>query len=267
MPGAEPFSFPGCGEVGVLLVHGFTGTPFEVRPLGEHLAGQGIASIGVLLRGHGTHPNDMLGCRYQDWITDAEEGLEALLRTNRHVILIGFSMGGTIALNLAARRTEDARISGVVAICAPLRLLDWRLGFVQILRRLIRWQAWGKPDIKDRTAWERHVAYRRFRTDTVPQLLDLVRTTRDALPRVRHPLLVIQSREDNVVPPLNASLIVDGVASDVKRLVWLDNCYHMVTLDYTASTVLAEVSRFIADLQQPDAETPTASRSSLSTPR
>nr|MBA2446764.1 alpha/beta fold hydrolase [Chloroflexota bacterium] len=104
MAGAEPFSFSGRGEVGVLLVHGFTGTPFEVRPLGEHLAGQDIASSGVLLRGHGTHPNDMLGCRYQDWIDDAEAGLEELLRTNRGVVLVGFSMGGTIALNIAARR-------------------------------------------------------------------------------------------------------------------------------------------------------------------
>ncbi|MBA2451155.1 MAG: alpha/beta fold hydrolase [Chloroflexi bacterium] len=267
MAGAEPFSFSGRGEVGVLLVHGFTGTPFEVRPLGEHLAGQDIASSGVLLRGHGTHPNDMLGCRYQDWIDDAEAGLEELLRTNRGVVLVGFSMGGTIALNIAARRADDARILGVVAICSPLRLVDWRLGFVQVLRRLIRWQAWGKPDIKDRTAWERHVAYRRFRTDTVPQLLGLLRDTRAALPRVRHPLLVIQSREDNVVPPLNAGLIVGSVGSDVKRLVWLDNCYHMVTLDYAASTVLAEVSRFIAELHGPRGAAATPSDRGLTMPR
>lgn len=267
MAGAEPFSFGGRGEVGVLLVHGFTGTPFEVRPLGEHLARQDVASLGVLLRGHGTHPNDMLGCRYQDWIDDAEAALEDLLRSNRRVVLVGFSMGGTIALNIAARRADDARILGAVAICAPLRLVDWRLGFVHVLRRLIRWQAWGKPDIKDRTAWERHVAYRRFRTDTVPQLLGLLRETRAVLPRVHHPLLVIQSREDNVVPPFNAPLIVESVSSEVTRLVWLDNCYHMVTLDYAASLVTAEVGRFIADLHNPRAEAATPSERSLKMPR
>jgi carboxylesterase len=247
MPGAEPFSFPGTGETGVLLVHGFTGSPFEMRPLGAHLAEGGVSSVGVLLRGHGTHPDDMLGCRYQDWLDDAQAGLDQLLQSNRRVFLAGLSMGGTITLNLAARHAEDERIAGVITMCAPLRLFDWRLSLVPILHRLIRWHAWGKPDIKDTTAHERHVAYRQFRTGTVTQLLRLMKETRTLLPRVRQPLLILQARTDNVVPPSNATLIHDRVGSMDKRLAWLDGCYHVVTLDFSAPIIHAEVERFIAE--------------------
>ncbi len=229
----------------MLLVHGFTGSPAEMRPLGDHLAGLGIGSVGVLLRGHGTHPNDMLRCRYTDWIADAEDGLQQLLARHNRVFLAGLSMGGTIALNLAARHADDPRIAGVVPLCAVLRLVDWRLGLTPLLSHLVRWQAWGRPDIKDSTAWERHVAYRRFRTRSVVQLLALMRETRAALPRVTQPLLVVQARQDNVVPPWNAELVLASVGSVDKRLVWLDGCYHVVTVDFAASRVNDEVAAFV----------------------
>jgi carboxylesterase len=246
MPGAEPFAFDGSGDVGVLLVHGFTGSPYEVRPVGEYLAALGIGSVGVRLRGHGTHPNDMLGCTHRDWLADAEAGLEELLARYRRVFMIGMSMGGTIVLNLAARRANDPRIAGVVSLCAPVRLLDWRLGFAGILSRLIRWQAWGRPDIKDQSAWDSHVAYRRFRSRTILPLLSLLRETVDLLVDVRQPLLVVQARHDNVVPPSNAQLIFDGVSSAEKRVLWLDDCYHVVTVDFEAPIVNAAIARFIA---------------------
>ncbi len=253
MPGAEPFVFDGSGEVGVLLVHGFTGSPYEVRPVGAYLAELGIGSIGVRLRGHGTHPNDMLGCTHRDWLADAEAGLGELLARYRRVFLIGMSMGGTIALNLAARRANDPRIAGVVPLCAPLKLVDWRLGLAGILSRLIRWQAWGRPDIKDQSAWDSHVAYRRFRSPAILPLLALLRETIDLLPRVRQPLMVVQARHDNVVPPTNAQLILDGVASGDKEILWLDDCYHVVTVDFEAPVVNAAIARFIAERSAPPA--------------
>ena len=246
LPGAEPFRLAGTGEAGVLLVHGFTGSPFEMLPLGQHLAARGIGSVGVRLRGHGTHPDDLLGCSYRDWLADAEAGLDELRPHCRSVFLAGLSMGGAIALHLAARHADDPAIGGVVPICAPVRLHDWRLGHVSILQHLVRWHAWGRPDLKDVTAWERLVGYRRFRTGTIRPVLALIDETRDLLPNVRQPVLVIHARADHVVPSRNAEMILDAVGSRDKQLLWLDNSYHVATLDYDAPTLNAAVGNFVA---------------------
>jgi carboxylesterase len=254
MPGAEPFEYPGSRGVGVLLVHGYTGSPAEMRPLAEQLARHEIGSIGILLRGHGTHPNEMLQYRYTDWIDDAEAGLDRLLNRYDRAFIVGLSMGGTLALNLAARHATDPRIAGVIPMCAVLRLVDWRLGLAPILSRLIRWQAWGHPNIKNVSMWDQHVAYRRFRTRTVLQLLALMRETQELLGQVRQPLLIVQASEDRVVPPWNAKLVHDLTASNDKRLLWLDNCYHVVTVDFDADFLCSEVRRFVEERSAPAAD-------------
>ena len=245
MPGAEPFEYPGRGDVGAVLVHGFTGTPYEMRPVGAHLAERGIGSEGILLRGHGTHPDDMLSARHTDWLADVEAGLERACARYRRVFLIGLSMGGTLVLNTAARHADDPRIVGVVSIAAPVRLDDWRLRVVRWACKLIRWQLWGRPDIKDRRACAAHVAYKGFRTRALLELLALMNETLALLPRVSQPLLLLHSRTDHVVPPKNAPLIYGLVGSRDKRLVWLDNAYHIVTVDFAAPVLNGAIAHFV----------------------
>ncbi|MFN8636663.1 MAG: alpha/beta fold hydrolase [Chloroflexota bacterium] len=248
LPGAEPFEYPGDPDLGALLVHGFTGSPGELRPVGEALAAADIGSAGVLLRGHGTHPNDMVGRTYAEWIEDVEQGLERLLERHRRAVVVGLSMGGTLALNVAARRADDPRLAGLVTISAPLFLSDWRLGLVGVISRIVKWQAWGRPDIKDRRVWDTHGAYRRIRTAAIPQLLGLMRETNQRLARVGQPILVVHAREDHIVPPGNLDRIRDGVASRVKSSMLLDNCYHVSTVDFEAERLNAEIVRFIRNL-------------------
>jgi carboxylesterase len=128
------------------------------------------------LRGHGTHPDEMLGCRHTDWIADAEAGLTRLLARHERGVVVGLSMGGTLGLQLAARHADDPRVAGLVTISAPLTLTDWRLGAINLLSRVIKWQAWGKPDIKDRRAWDGHVAYRRASSSGKPGASQTSRT-------------------------------------------------------------------------------------------
>jgi carboxylesterase len=245
LPGAEAFEYPGGSEIGVLLIHGFTGSPAEMRPIGRALSEHGIGSVGVRLRGHGTHPDDMLTSTYHDWIGDCDEALGILLSRCERVVVVGLSMGGTLALNVAARHASDPRVVGVVPICAPLVLDDWRLGLVRFVSRFVRWQSWGVPDIKNRAAWDTHVGYRRFRLGTLQQLLALMHETRDRLAQVRQPLLVVQASEDHVVPPRNAVLIHDGVSSVDRRILVLDNCYHVVTVDHAAEQLNTEIVEFV----------------------
>jgi carboxylesterase len=245
MAGAEPFHFAGHGEVACLLVHGFTGTPNELRDLGRHLAGRGVTARGVRLSGHGTRPDDLAGFSYRDWIADVEAQLDELLESHARVFVGGLSMGGTLALNVAARRTDDRRLAGIISLAAPLRLVDWRLSLVPFAGWAVRWQSWGRPDIRDERQWERHVAYRRFRVSALAQLLRLMRETRLLLPRVEQPLLVVHSRRDNTVPAFNAELILDEVSSQERRLIWLEDSYHVMTLDFEYEIVHQEVERFV----------------------
>lgn len=247
MPGAESFRYDAPGDIACLLTHGFTGSAHEVRHLGRHLADNGVTARGVLLTGHGTRPEDMAICRYQDWVADVETALDELLNEGKQVFLAGLSMGGTLALHVAARRQGDTRIPGVIALAAPLRLVDWRLNFLPAASLLIRWQSWGQPDIKDREKWDSHVAYRRFHVRSLVQLLRLLHETRQIVHRVDQPLLVIQSRGDNTVRPFNADLILRSVSSQDRRQVWLENSYHVVTLDYDSERVHEEVTRFIRE--------------------
>jgi carboxylesterase len=247
MPGAEPFRFDAPGHLACLLVHGFTGSANELRYLGLHLAESGITAHGILLSGHGTRPEEMARYTYHDWIADVERALDQLLDEGKQVFIGGLSMGGTLALNVAARRRNDSRIAGVIALAAPLRLVDWRLSLLPILGVVIRWQSWSKPDIKDEAQWERHVAYRRFHVRALVQLIRLLKETRQLLPAVHQPLLVIHSKLDNTVPPFNAELIVRRAESQRTRLVWLENCYHVMTLDYDSEQVHREVVDFIRE--------------------
>ena len=246
MPGAEPFAYPGRSDVGVLLSHGFTGSPFELRPVAEALAAQGIGSVGILLRGHGTHPDDMVGCTYADWLRDLEDGLTRLLSRYERAVIVGLSMGGTLALNVASRWTHDARLAGLVTVSAPIYLTDWRLKAVNLINKVVKWNAWGQPDIKDQTAWDRHVAYRRIRTRAIPQLLGLMHDTERRLPEVRQPILIAQARDDHVVPPGNADLIYNAVSSPDRQVMMLDNCYHVATVDFDAALLNAAICRFVA---------------------
>jgi carboxylesterase len=251
MPGAEPFEHLGSSDLGVLLVHGFTGSPFEMRPLAAALAAQGIGSACPLLPGHGTHPNDMVGAPYTAWIADVEAALDNLLEKHGRAVLVGLSMGGTLALNVAARRADDPRIAGLVTISAPLMLDDWRLNFANLIVKAVKWQAWGKPDIKDRSVWDQQTNYRRIRTHAILELLGLLADTRERLSRVNQPILIVQARDDHVVPPRNADLIRDGIGSAERQAITLDNCYHVSTVDFDAPILCAEVVRFVQRFRTP----------------
>jgi carboxylesterase len=252
MTGAEPFEYPGRPDIGAVLVHGFTGSPFELRPVGEALAAAGIGSVGVLLRGHGTHPDDMVGYRYTDWIADLEAGLDRLLERHEQAVIVGLSMGGTLTLNVASRRANDPRVVGIVTIGGTLYLPDWRLRIVHLIHRVIKWQAWGEPDIKDRSTWDRHVAYRRIRTCTIPEMIALMRDTNQRLSRVEQSALIVHARDDHVVPLGNASRIRDGIASRDCRALILDNCYHVSTVDFDADLLNDEIVRFVERLGSRD---------------
>jgi carboxylesterase len=245
IPTAEPFLFPG-GSTGVLLVHGFTGTPKEMRWMGEHLAGQGYTVLGVRLAGHATRPEDMVRMRWQDWLASVEDGWHLLNGLAERVFLAGLSMGGALALLFASRYP----VAGVVAMSTPYALPDDpRLPFIKILRWFIPKVPKGPSDWRNLEAAQDHVDYPAYPTRAIAELRDLLAAMREALPEVMTPVLLVHSRDDTGVEPANMGQIYDRLGSRDKQMLFVQDCGHVVTREPERERIFQETERFIQRIQ------------------
>jgi esterase/lipase len=238
MPGAEPFAFPGGpgpdGRTGVLLVHGFTGTPMSMRPWGEHLAAEGFAVRCPLLPGHGTRWQDCNLATEDEWLAAVETAFDTLAAGCDRVFVAGLSMGGTLSIRLAEVRDD---VAGLILVNPSLltQRLDAKL--LPLIARLTGSWAPIASDIKKPGVEE--LAYPKLPTRAMLGLRRLWVATRADLGRITTPLLVFRSTEDHVVEPISTKVLLDGVASADKREVLLENSYHVATLDNDAPTIFA----------------------------
>lgn len=243
MPGGEPFFIQGEGEQGCLLLHGFTGTPSHMRPFGEALSKEGITVLGVRLKGHGTRIGDLHSCQYKDWIDSALEGLITLEECCQQIFVAGLSMGGTLALSLAALYPQ--RIQGVISVCAPVFFQDPLLRLVPLVKYFKKtWKKKGSG-IKDKTVEE--AAYPVLSLPALHQLLQLCRRVKEDLPSIRARALVVAAREDSTVSLENAYYIMGHLSSEKKDLLILENSYHVATLDYDAPILFGKTASFIKE--------------------
>jgi len=226
LPGAEPFTLDG-GDVGVLLLHGFTGSPQGLRPWGEALRDGGFSVLCPLLPGHGTHWQDLSTVRAEQWAHTAAEALDALSERCSTVVVGALSMGGALALHLAATRPEQVR--AVVTVNPLLYFTDRRLVLLPVLKWVVPSFPGIAGDLADSEAKE--LSYDRVPLRTVASMRRFVADVRDELPRVTQPLLCYVSRQDHVVDPGNTELVAGKVGSAEVEVVWLERSYHVATLD------------------------------------
>jgi esterase/lipase len=236
MPGAEPFEFPGTGDTGrtgVLLVHGFTGTPMSMRPWGEHLAAEGFTVRCPLLPGHGTRWEDCNTSTHEQWTTAVETAFDELVATCDRVFVAGLSMGGTLATRLAELRPDD--VAGLLLVNPALftQRLDAKL--LPLIARLTPSWAPIASDIKKAGVTE--LAYPKLPTRAMMQLRRLWALTRADLQRVTAPVIVFHSIEDHVVEPVNSEVLLASVASSDTTEVVLGDSYHVATLDNDAPQI------------------------------
>lgn len=239
LAGAEPFAAEG-GPVGVALLHGFTGTPQSMRPWAEALAAQGFAVRLPRLPGHGTSWQDLNRRSWTDWYAEAERALDELLASCETVFVMGLSVGGTLALRLAETRGHD--IAGLVAV-NPVILTTRRDAK---LLPLLRWFVPSFPGVGSdiKAPGMRELAYERLPLRAMYSLTKLWGVVREELPRVQAPLLLVTSREDHVVEPVNSEVIFEAVRSTPKEHLWLENSYHVATLDNDAPLLFARSIEF-----------------------
>ena len=244
LPGAEPFSADGhgpLGRTGVVVCHGFTGSPQSVRPWAQHLASAGLAVRLPRLPGHGTRWQDMNETRWPDWYGAVEGAFDDLAARCDAVFVAGLSMGGTLALRLLEEK--GAGLAGGILVNASLATLRREAKFARLLSGVLP----SVPSIGNDIARPgvREVAYDRVPVRAFVSLTHLWQVTRRDLGKITQPLLVYRSQVDHVVEPVSGRLLLDGVRSSEVEERLLERSWHVATLDYDADDIAAGTLDFI----------------------
>lgn len=233
MKGAEAFYKEG-NEMGVVILHGFTGTTQSVRPLADAFAKEGYTVASPKLVGHGTTPEDMEQTTAEDWIQSAENAYTWVKNRCSRVFVVGLSLGGTLSLYLAANQEIDgvAVINPAVDMPELVAMSSSELRFIDSIG----------SDIKKEGVTE--LTYHKTPVRSLKHLRNLMSKVHERLSEVRAPLLVFVSEEDHVVPPENAQEVFDMSFSEEKELVHLENSYHVATLDHDQDLIIERSLEF-----------------------
>jgi len=256
----EPFKV-GSGNRGVLLIHGFCGTPPEVRGLGEHLAASGFRVHGALLAGCGTTPDDLLTTSWTDWIDSAQEQLDELKRECRQVFVAGQSMGGTMSLVLAERNPE---IVAIATMSALVNLGWWTELQLFAGRHVVKWHYPNRStvDLWDQDAVKQLRSYNRR---SMKSHIDLILLYREALRQAHEihiPALILHGNRDSTVPPANARLIADAVGPTA-TLRYFPRSGHAMTVDIEHEEIYKLITDFFVSAGASARITPAASRATV----
>lgn len=242
MPGAEPISVPG-GAHGALLVHGFCGSPFGMRRTAERLAAKGLTVEAPLLPGHGTSAEDLVALGWRDWSSAVEDAYTDLRSRCTSVAVVGHSMGGTLACWLAEHHPEIRGIAVVNALVQPFDD-ELRSGARELLEAgnaIFKTEA-NAPDTADPTA-----TFPTYDGTPLAAFLSLNEGAEEVavdLGRITCPVLIVTSKEDHVVPPVNSDFLASSVSGSTER-VWLERSYHNAMVDYDHEEVEKRLEAFV----------------------
>ncbi|MDN3481698.1 alpha/beta fold hydrolase [Arthrobacter sp. APC 3897] len=241
LPGAAAFSSGGHGAnaaTGVLLSHGFTGSPVSMAAWARHLADQGYAVSLPLLPGHGTTWQELARTPWERWYEGYDDAYQELAGRTDRVVAAGLSMGGTLALRLAAYRP----VAGVAVVNPGLTIDDPRARYSGFLKYVLR----SVPAIGNniKLPGQDEGAYTRTPVGGVHQLMRLFKDTTAALPGINAPVIAFRSAVDPVVPESSMDVLRRRLGSALE-VVPLENSYHVATMDHDAPLIFDRSSQFI----------------------
>jgi carboxylesterase len=243
MDGSTPGNTP-LKPLGCLILHGFTSSLDAVRPLVPVAERLGLPYRMPVLRGHGTRAEDLCGITHRDWYADAETALLDLRKEVEAVAICGLSMGGLLALELAAERPRD--VAAVVTIAAALRIASPLIHLSKPISLLCRmWTPPAGRGYADQELARLSTNYKSIATDALVSLHAYSSHVTRLLPRVRAPLLILHARKDRVIKPVSSDLIYERAGSLDKMRLWFDRCNHEMLRDCESEAVVEAVERML----------------------
>jgi carboxylesterase len=240
MPGAEAFAHDG-GTTGVLLCHGFTGSPQSLRPWADYLAAAGLSVSLPRLPGHGTTWQEMARTRWEDWYAEVDRAFDLLQARCEQMFVMGLSMGGCLALRLAELRGEAVR--GLVLVNPSITADTKLFRLAPVLKLVVPSLKGIASDIKKDQVTE--AGYDRVPVKAAATLPGLWRITQQHLAELKQPILAYQSATDHVVGPASMKLLRQSVPAGQLEVRELADSYHVATLDNDAEVIFLGSLEFI----------------------
>ncbi len=250
------------GPVGVLLIHGFTGDPWEVRGLGDALHAKGYTVYAPLLPGHGAKPEALEGVTWPQWLAAALHAYDYLAGRCERVYIGGFSMGGALAILV----TQERQPTALVLMSTPMGMGSWLLSLLPLAKTIFPWwypmmaadlndpqlrQRLGIVlpgiDLEDPVARKGMVREMRMPTAAMDELFKVLKRARDHTPYVMVPTLVMQGLQDRVVPPRDANVLYGLLGSPDKRLLTFERSGHILVNDVEREAVWDAFANFLGE--------------------
>jgi len=247
------FFFPGAGA-SALLIHGLSGTPYEMRYLGERLAASGFRVRGVRLAGHAGAPEELGAATHENWYESVVRGFEELRQYGDPNVVVGLSAGAVLAARLASDKPEA--VAGIVMLSPAFFLPRAPAAALRAIARLGRLASLlylhntSGSDIHDAASKRIHPTARLMPLSAPINLLKLSHMTRPRLGRITQPMLLIHSRRDHTCPiDRNLPYVMKHIGSERKRALVLEESYHVITVDSEKERVATEVGEFIGQFR------------------
>jgi carboxylesterase len=241
----QPFQFSGTNGKAVLLIHGWTAVPYEVRRLGQYLNENGYTVSGPMLTGHGTVPEDLENVKWQEWLNDIRFHYHELKKNHRKVYVVGTSIGSNLAILLAEEYPE---ISGLVLMAMPYgvkfeKVTIFLARLVSLFKKYNR--KFYPPTFGLATTITRLIAYKSYPIKSALETFQLIKRARKNLSFIKQPCLIMQSTSDHVVSRNSCEKIYANIGSTVKQKKYIKRAYHTFISDIKNENVFEDILNFI----------------------
>jgi len=241
----QPFYFKGTNGKGVILVHGWSSTAYEVRRLGEFLNEKGYTVYGPMLRGHGTQPEDLENVKWEEWLSDLEGTYEKLEKEVSQIYVGGTSIGSCLALLLAQKKKN---IAGLVLMAAPFKIRFEKL-LVLFAKLTVNIKPFNQkvypPTFGASTTITRLISYQKYSVRSALETFELVEEARKNLEQITQPCLLIQSGSDHIVTKKSLEEIYNRISSGIKRKKYVKKAYHTFISDIKNEYVFEDILSFL----------------------
>ena len=234
-----------------LLIHGLTSSTQEVEELTNFLYKKNFTIIAPLLKGHNTKIQDLNKTKWQDWYWSVIEAHDKI-KDYKKIFVIGISIGATLALHLA----KNKKISGLVLLAPAIFYNDWKIRFLPIIKNFIKikkknyrkyypWRKVSYYDIYSEELIKNRIAYKKVGLSALSSALSLIKVVKKEINKINCPTLLIHSKKDHTILPSSSSYIYDNLKVNDKRVVWLENSGHVISVDNEKKKVFQLTHNFI----------------------